>query len=257
VKSRLILLAWLLYLAFAGYLLTQDTAITSDLTFFLPKATQPQARLLLTATREGPGSHMLLAEISGGTEKERFAASDALVSNLRASNQFTRVQNGIDPQDLFQLEERLFPYRFVLTPSSPDQWEVPNLHQALQQRAASLFSGTGRLEERWLERDPLGRWKQFLDQLTTGPMPHTVGGHWVNGSGDAALVLIETRTPGFDLASQEVAQQRVQSAFDGTSHSGLSLKMGGAGALAVETNRSITLEATWLSLANTLMVSSL
>jgi len=257
VKSRLILLAWLGYLAFAGYVLTQDTAITSDLTFFLPKATQPQAQLLLTATREGPGSHMLLAEISGGTEKERFAASDALVSNLRASNQLSRVQNGIDPQDLFQLEERLFPYRFILTPSSPDLWELPSLHHTLQQRATALYSGAGRLEERWLEKDPLGRWKQYLDQLTTGPMPQLVAGHWVDGAGTAALVLIETRTAGFDLESQDIAQQRVQSAFDATSPPGLSLKLGGAGALAVETNRSITREATWLSLANTLMVSSL
>lgn len=255
--SRLILLAWLLYLAFAGYLLTQHTDITSDLTFFLPKATTPQAQLLLTATREGPGSHMLLAEISGGTEKERFAAGDALVSNLRSSSLFARVQNGIDPQDLYHLEERLFPYRFVLTSSSPDEWDAHRLHEALQQRATALYSGTGRLEERWLERDPLGRWKQFLDQLSTGPMPKMLKGHWVNGSGDKALILIETRTPGFDLEAQKIAQQRVQSAFDTTSLPGLTLKMGGAGALAVETNRSITLEATWLSLANTLMVSIL
>lgn len=103
-------MVWVLYLGFAGYLLTQDTEITSDLTFFLPKATQPQSQLLLTATQEGPGSRMLLAEITGGTEKERFASSDALVLHLRATNLFTRVQNGIDPQDLFRLEDRLFPY---------------------------------------------------------------------------------------------------------------------------------------------------
>lgn len=250
-------MVWILYLGFAGYLLTQDTEITSDLTFFLPKATQPQSQLLLTATREGPGSRMLLAEITGGTEKERFASSDALVLHLRATNLFTRVQNGLDPQDLFRLEDRLFPYRFILTAPSPDQWQVPQLHQTLQQRATALYSGAGRLEERWLDRDPLGSWKQYLDQLTSGPMPQMVRGHWVDGSKNAALILIETRTAGFDLESQENAQEQVYSAFNATPHPGLALKLGGAGALAVETNRSITQEATWLSLANTFMVSSL
>lgn len=122
--SRLGILAWIIYLACAGYLLTQHTAITSDLSFFLPKATDPQEKLLLSATREGPGSRMLLAEISGGNQRQRFDVSDALVLKLRSASPFVRVQDGADPRDLFDLEKKLFPYRFILTPASSNEWGV-------------------------------------------------------------------------------------------------------------------------------------
>lgn len=256
-NSRLIILTWVLYLLFALHLLTQDTEITSDLTFFLPKATQPAEKLLLLATREGPGSRMLLAEIEGGNQKDRFIASDALVTRLRSLNQFARIQGGLDPHDLHQLEERLFSYRYLLTPISSEQWNTAHLHDALEQRAQRLLSGSGRLEERWLERDPLGSWKHYLDQLSTGPMPKLVAGHWVNTTEDAALILIETRTAGFDLTAQEKAQTLVVNTFNAMPHAGMSLSLGGAGALAVDTNRSITRQATWLSILNTLMVSGL
>ncbi|MEY4684995.1 MAG: hypothetical protein RLZ25_1454 [Pseudomonadota bacterium] len=256
-RTSLIVSLWLLYLAFAGYLLTQKTVITSDLTFFLPKATQPHEKLLLTASREGPGSRMLLVEVTGGSQKERFMTTDALVLKLRASDRFSRVQSGIDPQDLLHLEERLFPYRFVLSPSSPSQWEATTLHHALELRAVALFSVAGRLEERWLGRDPLGSWKQYLDQLTSASMPTLVGGHWVDASQNKALILIETRSAGFDIQAQEEAQRFVYSSFDDIPHADLKLNLGGAGLLAVETNRSITREATWLSIANTMMVSAL
>jgi len=212
VKSRSILLAWIIYLACSGYLLTHETEITSDLTFFLPKVTRPHERLLFNASREGPGSRMLLAEIRGSTEEKRFLVSDAMVMKLRTSNLLTRIQNGIDPQDLVRLEEKLFDYRFLLTPSPPDQWDISKVHQTLERRATALYSSAGRLEERWIERDPFGYWKHYLDQLITGPMPTVVGGHWVDQSRNAALILIETRAAGFDLESQEIAQQLVQSA---------------------------------------------
>lgn len=256
-SSRFIISAWVIYLTFALYLLTQKTQITSDLTFFLPKATQPEEKTLLTATREGPGSRMLLAEISGGTQQQRFIASDALVQQLRRDDQLVRVQNGADAHDLYALEDRLFPYRFILTPPPPNEWEAVHLHEALNQRVSSLFSGTGRLEERWLEQDPLGHWKRYLDQLQSGPMPSMIGGHWVDASQSKSLILIETRAAGFNLEAQEEAQRIVQAAFKQVPHTGLTLTLGGAGALAVETNHSITREAGWLSLVNTLMVSGL
>ncbi len=256
-NSRFVILAWVFYLVFAGYLLTQDTQITSDLTFFLPKATRPEEKILLAATREGPGSRMMLAEISGGNQQERFIASDALVLKLRPKSQFVRVQDGADPRDLFELESKLFSYRFILTTPAPDEWVAHHLHEALNQRAAFLYSAAGRLEERWLEKDPLGSWKRYLEQLYSGPMPSVIGGHWVDETQNKTLVLIETQAAGFDLKAQEEAQRIVLSAFDEIPHHGLTLTLGGAGTLAVDTNKSITREATWLSAANTMMVSGL
>ena len=255
--SRLTLLAWVFYMTFAGYLISQETQITSDLTFFLPKATQPQEKVLMAATREGPGSRMLLAEISGGTQQQRFITSDTLVLKLRSASQFVRVQNGADPHDLFELEDKLFPYRFILTTLPPEAWKAHHLHEALNQKALSLSAGMGRLEERWLAKDPQGLWKGYLDQLYSGPMPHLIAGHWVDEFQNKALVLIETREAGFNLEAQEEAQRIVLAAFNEMPHEGLSLSLGGAGALAVATNQSITQEATWLSLANTVMVSGL
>lgn len=250
-------LAWLGYLTFAGYILSQDTQITSDLTFFLPKATQGQEQILLTAIREGPGARMLLAEINGGNQQQRFAASDALVSKLRPVSQFVRVQNGVNPHDLLAFEQQLFSYRFLLTTPPPEPWEVSHLHDALNFRAKHLSSAGGRLEERWLERDPQGSWNRYLDQLHSGPMPDMIGGHWVDGSQTKALILIETQAAGFNLEAQEEAQRIVETAFHEIPHDGMSLALGGAGVLAVGTNQSITQEATWLSLANTIMVSGL
>lgn len=257
-KNPIRILLWLLYLAGSLYVLAFDTALTSDLTFFLPRSTDPYSNAILQLTRKGPGSRLMLAEIQGADLKSRLRVAHQLVTALNTEPQIQSVRDGIQATDLQVLEQRLFPYRFHLRdPSQPTPWEAQSLHAAFLERISELTGPAGRLYERWLSHDPVGEWSHFLKRLEQQPAPESFQGHWIRGTEKNVLLLIETKAQGFDLAAQSLAQDTVLAHFNQFAVKGMSLKLGGASVLAVEANRRISKEAGWLSMANTLMVSVL
>lgn len=247
-------------MSLALWLLLSKTEITTDLSFFLPSVKDPVGIALLSTAHEGPGSRMMLAEIRGGDPVSRQALSDQIKNRLKAQEIFAKVVNGPSIEQLKTIERKLFPYRMVLsdTPPLENAWSASSLKEALITRLAELNSAKGRLYERWLTLDPYAHWQRFLWGLSALDLPDTQNGHWVSRDGEAALILLETRAGGFDLASQSEAVQRVKAAFDEACRPcNLTLHLGGPGILAIEANKLVSSEAALISTANFLMVSVL
>lgn len=257
-KKRITLAIWLVFLLCSGFILGKRTQITTDLSFFLPRAADHFSNLVINISREGPGSRLILGEITGGSLDERIRISDQMIDQLGKDQRFTNARNGLQTKDLFDIEHVLFPYRFHLISSASDHaWDAPQLHEALMQRFDELSGVKGQLLERWIERDPLGYWTQFLKRLEHLPSPAVLKGHWIRNQGEATLFILETGARSFELEAQASAQQVVNDLFKRIRGQDMHLTLGGAGVLAVDANRSVSREAGWLSLINTLIVSAL
>lgn len=251
---------WLGMVALGLWLLIAHTQITTDLGFFLPKAHDPVSTALLAASREGPGSHMMLVEITGGDLHSRLKATDHLKETLRGNPLFSNILNGPDYRTLKDLEDRLFPYRMVLSDTVPaiGAFDVPSIQQALQSRLAELASPKGRLFERLVPLDPNGNWNRFLMGSTGKALPRTFEGHWVSDDLKGALVLFETLAPAFDLERQERAVHEIESAFRQYPEAAdLTAHLGGAGMIAIKANQKVTEEASWISSVNFILVFGL
>ena len=257
--SRLPVLLWLAWLAVAAWVLAARTPIATDLTFFLPREAGLLDTILVQQMREGPASRLLLIALKGGDAATRVAASRRLTETLQASPLFLSVSNGPDLRQLAGLEQRLFPWRYALSPGlQPGHFEVPALRQALNDRLAELASPVGLMQKAWLARDPTGEWLRLLRTWLPAAGPALRDGIWSSPDGERALILARTRASGFDLDSQARAQQQVRDAFASLpSADGLRLVLGGPGALGVEANARITRDAARLSIINSLLVMAL
>lgn len=222
-KRRLPWLLWLLWLGVAGWIVLFRTPIGTDLTYFLPRDAGPLDAILVHQMREGPASRLLMIALEGGDSARRAEASRRLAARLRSSPPFESVLNGADGQWPADLERRLFPYRYALSPALPaDRFDVPALRAALRQRLGELASPAGILQKAWLTRDPTGEWSRLLQDWMATAGPALRHGVWSSRDGDRALLLARTRASGFDLDGQSLALAEVRSAFaslaDGTAN---------------------------------------
>jgi len=261
-------LLWLLWLGVAGWIVLFRTPIATDLTYFLPRDAGALDSILVHQMREGPASRLLLIALEGGDSAQRAEASRQLAARLRASPLFESVLNGADAGLLRELEQRLWPYRYALSPAMRQgHFDPPALRAALQQRLAELASPAGVLQKAWLTRDPTGEWSRLLREWLTPEGPALDHGVWSSRDGHRALLLARTRASGFDLDGQSRTLEAVQAAFtqrfDGhppaadtgpQDPSQLRLVLGGPGVLGVEANTLITRDATRLSIINSLLV---
>lgn len=258
-KTALPGLAWLLWLAAAGWLLAFHTSVTTDLTFFLPRRPGLLDTLLVQQMREGPASRLLMIAMEGGEEARRAEASRQLADALRGNPRFASIGNGADPQTLADLERRLFPYRYVLSPAvQPGHFATPALRAALTERLTELATPTGALGKAWLTRDPTGEWPRLLAGWLAVDGPALRRGVWFSPDGRRALLLARTQASGFDLGAQAEALTAVRQAFQALpSAAGLRLVLGGAGAMGVAADVRITRDAARLSAINGLLVTAL
>ncbi len=255
-SARLPWLLWLLWLAIAGWVLLYRTPITTDLTFFLPRNAGMLDSILVQQMREGPASRLLMIALEGGDEITRADASRELAKRLHSCPEFESVINGPEPHLLADLEQRLFPYRYSLSPAiQAGQFDPPALRTALMQRLAELASPAGAFQKAWLTRDPTGEWSRLLQSWLGASGPSLRHGVWFSPDGQRALLLAKTRSSGFELESQAKAQQQVLDRVQTLAASSrIRLSLGGPGAMGVEANTRITRDAARLSAINSLLI---
>ncbi len=255
-KAKGPLFLWLAWLALCGWLLLFRTSITTDLTFFLPRDAGFLDAVLVQQMREGPASRVLMIALEHADETALATTSRRLAESLASDPQFERVDNGAAGEWLAQLEQRLFPRRYVLAPGlAPEQFTAAALHTALQARLAELASPTGMLQKAWLTRDPTGEWQRLLKGWLAPQGPVLKRGVWFSRDGQRALLLARTRASGFDIAAQADALEQVRARFQTLrADPAMKLALGGPGPLSVESNRRITHDATWLSALNSGLV---
>jgi predicted exporter len=240
-------LLWLLAALGCGWIVL-TTPVAADLTLFAARA-DPVAQLLLEQLRSGPTTRLILLGLAGDAETERAAVSQRLAERLRANDLFVRVANGADALPEAELQV-LFAHRYRLSPTViPERFTVAGLRAGLQQRLAELQSPLAVFQKRWLAGDPTGELPTVLRQWRGGLRePAKRLGVWFSPDGDRALLLVETRASGYDLAAQREAVTAIRAAFAAAgAGTGVRLEMSGPGVLATLAADAIHAQAEFLS----------
>ena len=248
-------------LAVGLWILLERTEVTTNLSFFLPASGDPVAAWLLERTQSGPASSVILAKVTGGDSQTRETQTNQWIQSLKAVAGIRTVSSGPDPVWLNQLESALFPYRWVLEdpPDPSSHWSEEAIEKALLARLESLSRPQGRLEERWLTRDPLGLWPHYLEGIRSAANLPTRHGFWVTDSGEGLLVLIDTEAQGFDPERTEALSEALRARFEALCRKPcvLNLTLGGPSILAAEANARVNREAAVFGLGNALLVTLL
>lgn len=227
------LLAWLAVLGLGSLVAAEKVHMSTDLTAFLPTGTDADATVLLDAARNGTAARLMLLAIGGGDAQQRAKASRQLTQALRQDPRFVRVENGVasDPDALIQ---PLLQHRYLLSPAvTAESFSVASLHQALLQRLADLASPTSAFTAQWVTQDPTGALMPLLARWRPQNAPRIRAGVWATQDGKQAILLVETRASGFDLAAQTPLVNEVRTQFSKLAMPGLTLQMAGAGPFSV------------------------
>ena len=246
----LLLALWLLALAALAAVVAQRLRVSTDLRSFMPAPTTADQRLLMEQVGEGPGSRLLLLAIAGKPDEQLAALSQRLAGALRQDTRYTQVLNG--SFDIGSLDERLLPYRYLLSPTLDAQaMDAPFLRDALEQRLDDLSSPAATLLKGLLPRDPTLEVLKLAERWTPPKSPDVREGVWFSPR-DEALLLVQTRAPGFDPDAQAAAIDGIQRAFDALpGHEGASLVASGPGYFSVVANAQTRGQAEWIGRVST------
>ena len=236
-------LVWLLAALGCGWIVA-TTPVTADLTVFVPRA-DPVADLLLEQLRSGPTTRLILIGLSGDSEAARAQVSRRLAEQLQDNGRFTRVANGADALPEAELQT-VFAHRYRLSPTvAPERFTAEGLRAALEQRVRELQSPLAVLRKRWLPEDPTGELLSLLRVWRGGiGEPARRLGVWFSPDGERALLLVETRASGYDLAGQRAAVEAIRASFAAAgSGTGVELIMSGPGVLGTLAADQVRAEA--------------
>jgi predicted exporter len=229
---------WLAGLSTALLWVLSQTTVRNDMTSFMPRAATPEQRLLMNELRAGPVVRLTLVTL-GGDSRERLAElSKQIAARLRAGGSFVRVANG---EQLFDdaERERLFRYRYLLSPAvRAERFSAGSLRTALEKRLRELASPVPSFDRPWLAQDPTAEMRAMLNAWRGQAQPRSLRGVWFDAEGQRALLLAQTRAPGFDVDAQARAQQAIREAVDDAGGGSVELSMSGPGVYAV-TSRDV------------------
>ncbi len=254
----LAVLAWLLLILSCAWFIGTRLTVSADLTAFLPKAKSPTESLLVSQLRDGVASRLILIAIEGGTTTSRLRASKALAQRLRGYDAFTYVNNG-------ELEKNskerafLFNNRYLLSPvvTAPGYFSAAGLHAALQESLATLSSPAGGLFKTLLPRDPTGEVLRVAQLWAPASGPAMLDGAWASADGKRALLIAETRAPGFEIETQRHNQTLIKHAFAELKIPEARLILSGPSIFAVQSRDRIHGDVTVLSILAFILVSSI
>jgi predicted exporter len=255
--ARLTLGLWLALAAACGGWLARQVSVSTDLSAFLPRAASPVQEVLVDQLRAGVAARLLLIGIEGAEPAALAEASRRLARGLDASGAFESVANG-DPSRQSREGELLFALRYALSPGVEAQrFSVPGLRAALQEELALLASPLGLLTRRSLPADPTGEFRRIASRLAGAAGPTLGHGAWLSADGKRALLVAQTRAPGFDIEAQARAGELVRASFARAAPAGARLLLAGPGLAAAAARATIeadALRATLLSLVGVLLV---
>ena len=202
---------WLALLGLLAAWLATTLRLSGDLRLFMPAARDAAQRLLLEQLGEGPGSRLQLIALHGEEADVVVARGRALRDRLREDERFVWSSNGEEGLD--EIPERLRDYRYLLSPGvEQGAFTVDALRVALQDRLDDLASPAAALVAPLMAEDPTLESLRLLESWGPSREPERWGGAWLSPEGEALLVA-ETRAPGFDPAGQQAAQQALRDAY--------------------------------------------
>jgi len=241
-------------------LIVVRTEFSTDLAAFLPRSPTPAQQILVDELREGVVSRLILIGIEGAPQDRLAALSAGLAARLEHDARLAYLANG--EQDQLRADgEFLLRNRYLLSAQvAPERFSTAGLRAALERQLDLLGSPASAMVGPLLPRDPSGEFLHLLEQLREEGGPDKRGDVWFSRDGSRALLVAQTRAPGFDLDSQEQAQAAIRAAFgQATSEHRADearLLLSGPGVFAVNSRAGIKNDALRFSLIATVLVSA-
>jgi predicted exporter len=248
--------AWLALLA-ASAVIVARTAITTDVSAFLPRSPTPQQQVLVEQLREGVVSRLALVALEGASPAALAQASKAMAAELRKDASFVSVENGDGSGDAAD-REFLWRHRYLLSSAvDAGRFSAAGLRERLEETLRLLDSPAGALVRRIVANDPTGELLHILEGFEAQSRPATREGVWFSRDGRRALLLAQTRAPGYDVGAQEAALARIVQAFSRAGADEVKLLVSGPGVFAARTRVAVRDDALRLSLIATALVAGL
>jgi predicted exporter len=213
------------------------TQFSTDLAAFLPRSPTPAQQILVDELSDGVVSRLILIGIEDAPQDRLAAVSRGLTARLEPDARFTYLANGARDR-LRDDGEFLLRNRYLLSGAvAPELFSVVGLRAALERQLDLLGSPASVLVGPLLPRDPTGEFLHLLERLRDEGGPDKRGEVWFSRDGNRALLLAQTRAPGFDLDAQEQALAAIRAAFEQAASEhradGARLLLSGPGVFAV------------------------
>jgi predicted exporter len=245
---------WLALLA-ACVAIIARTTITTDISAFLPRSPTPSQQVLVDQLRDGVVSRLILIGIEGAAPEALAQASRRLAAALRKDERFVSVSNGEDAGSERD-RDYLWRNRYLLSPAvEAERFSATGLRARLEENLALLSSPAGMLVRRTLPADPTGELLQIIEQLEGQSRPQTRDGVWFSRDGSRALLVAQTRAPGFDIDAQERALGAIRDAHAQAGAGQARLLMTGPGVFSVHSRAAIKGDVVRLSLIATVLIA--
>ena len=247
---------WVAAIGAAAVWLTRELVVTTDLSAFLPAASTPAQRLVVGQLRDGIASRLILIALEGTSPDALAKASKALAGELAQDARFASIANG-DLDRLSREQALVQRWRYLLSPTvRVERFTADGLRSALGEAMRALASPLAPMVKRALPADPTGElWT--LAPLLAGTDAATRSLHdgvWVSADSRRALLVAQTRAPGFDLDAQEAAARAIRDAFARIAPTEARLTMSSPGLLAVQSRAQIQGDARLASLSTLALV---
>ena len=246
---------WLALMAAATVWFAVALKVDSDFSAFLPGGASQTQRIFTRELRDGVTSRLLLVELAHDDPRNLAAMSRAMARALSASPEFRHVANGegaLGAAELSLIER----HRYQLSDRvDASHFEPAAMRAALEERLEGLAGGGGALEKRWLASDPTGETLHILAQIAPPIQPSRFDGVWFTRDGAAALLVAQTRAPGWDVEGQQRAIAALENAFAVARKDGAAqMRFSSPGAMSVASRTLIATDVTRLSIASIVLI---
>ena len=246
---------WLVLMAAAAAWFAVALKVDSDFSAFLPGGASQTQRIFTRELRDGVTSRLLLVELAHDDPRNLAAMSRSMARALSASPEFRYVANGegaLGAGELSLIER----HRYQLSDRvDASHFEPAALRASLEERLEGLAGGGGALEKRWLASDPTGETLHILAQIAPPIQPSRFDGVWFARDGAAALLVAQTRAPGWDVEGQQRAIAVLENAFAVARKDGAAqMRYSSPGAMSVASRTLIATDVTRLSLTSIVLI---
>ena len=210
-SRRAALIVWLLGLVLSiGIIL--HVPFTTDMSAFLPRSPEPTQQVLVDQLRDGVASRLILVSFEDAPTATLAAVSRSVADALRAAPDFSLIDNGTGVSQADQ--DYIWNNRYLLSDGvTPDRFTVAGLHQALDQDLQLLSSGMAPLLKGSIGHDPTSETLAFVRRMAGEAQRQIRDGVWTAKDGTRAILLAQTKAPGFDIDAQEHALDAIRQAF--------------------------------------------
>jgi len=208
---RAALLVWLVGLLLSIGIILR-VPFTTDMSAFLPRSPEPTQQVLVDQLRDGVASRLILVAFEGASTPTLAAVSRSVADTLRAAPDFNLIDNGTGVSQADQ--DYIWKNRYLLGDDvTPERFTAAGLHQALAADLQLLTSGMAPLVKGSIGPDPTGETLGFVRRMAGEAQRQIREGVWTAKDGTRALLLAQTKAPGFDIDAQEHALNAIDQAF--------------------------------------------